>query len=266
MRTGQGDVLQIWDETSTKILYAYDKENKVWVKSADILQSDFMDVEHYIQVNTWAEFANLIRLEKMVLMPIAEDTYFPPLDKIVKDYMTDDRSQYNAYGPDFNAGHPFGRIEDGSKTPFRYVNVVLLSKGEGRNSDTYIVTEQVYNPDGTFSLLHFGYTSLDPDMGFDPDLVIGTLQAELFRYPQGFLLPAYKIDPYVLQGEKYCSIDCTQLKYLKDNGYEIVAGGKYSYLPGIKALTDKWLSTGSVPEELENMILIRQPSTIMRVK
>jgi hypothetical protein len=153
-QAGKDSPFQIYNKTGDKITYAYDAENKVWIDAATVLQSDKTNPDNYIKIQTWDDLEKLARLEKMVLPPFPDNTYWPDPSKIIADY--NNTKINNDRQADFNWYHALGRLDDLTKSPFRFVNFSFLPKGEGRPSDVYIITEQVYNPDdGSFSLLHF---------------------------------------------------------------------------------------------------------------
>jgi hypothetical protein len=257
MHIGQGDVLQIWDETNTIILYAYDDKNKVWIEASNVLQGDPSDEEHYIQIKTWDDLIELSRLEKMVLPSFPENTYFPSLNKIFIDY---DNPQYktteyaNTHDvfSGFSVRHPLGIISDHDKLPFRYVNYIHLERGEGRDYSVYIITEQFYNPqDKTFSILHYAFfddsdktlANEDPkykDWGLK---AIKTCQESLSNYY--YLMPGYFLDQYISDREYKES-------YVKESGLEVYPNGE---VPLIKKLVKEWLTTGKVPEEMETLVM-----------
>jgi len=249
LKAGQDSPLQVYNEAETAILFGYDAENKVWVDAAKVLSPDKSNPENYIKIQTWDDVKELARKEKMVLLPFPPDTYFPPLDKVIIKYYTRQGIDPKS---DFNFEHPFGILEDLSKSPFRFVNFILLEKGEGRKFDTYIVTEQVYNlADGTFSVLHFGFDEFEPGWG------LGTMQN--FINPSGnYLLPAYHDFSIAISGQAYCYTICNEIAFFKENNYFDITGG----IPKVKSAVEAWLTTGVLSDELDGLSLISQTSPI----
>ena len=249
IKNGQASHLQIYNEAGTAILYAYDTENRVWVDASKALQPDRDNPENYIIIQTWEDLKELARLEKMVLPPFPPDTYFPPLDKVIIKYYTNQGLDPKA---DFNFDRPFGILEDLSKSPFRFVNFILLEKGEGRKFDTYIVTEQVYNPtDGTFSLLHFGFDEFEPEWG------LGTMQI-FIEQPGSYLLPAYHGFSMSLSVRPRCYTICNELDFFEENNYFDANGD----IPKVRTAVEAWLTTGVLSDELEGLDLISQNGPI----
>jgi hypothetical protein len=250
IQVGQEGALQIYDYDKYGfygIEYAWKADQNGWIKAADIRQSHREDIPNYITVQTRAQLEALFNLEKLVMSPFPKDTYFPPLDKVIVDYM----GQYvTSTGEGFNVTNPFGTITDASKSPFRSVNFILLQKGEGRKLDTYILTEQVYNTDGTFSLLHFGFDKYGEKTGF---MDKGLSSLFFASDPQHMALPAYEIyvtGPY----PGYAACDgfwCNQIEYfIENNDFDAKTGR----LPKIQQWVREWLTTGRVPEDFENVV------------
>ena len=152
---------------------------------------------------------------------------------------------------DFNFFNPFGKVTDMAQSPFRFVNFILLTKGEGRRFDTWILTEQVYNPaDNTFSLLHFGRDKWGGKPGF-LDKGLSTLFVNMD--PPHIVLPEYYIfSGLVFPGYASCEgTYCNQLDFFIENNYWDAETG---YLPEIHRLVKVWLTTGKVPDELERLV------------
>jgi hypothetical protein len=254
IQVGQEGALQIYDYDMYGfygIEFAWLADQNVWIKAADIRQSHRECIPNYITVQTREQLAALFDLEKLVMSPFPADTYFPPLDKVIIDYQ-------HAHGnydttKDFSFYTPFGKVTDMAQSPFRFVNFILLEEGEGRKSDTWILTEQVYNPaDGTFSLLHFGFDKYGELPGF-----LDTGLSTLFFYmdPPHILLPAYAAYETIPFPE-YAScnvIECNQMEFFIENNYFNAATGR---LPEIQRLVEVWLTTGKIPNELESLVNI----------
>ncbi|MBU1259984.1 MAG: hypothetical protein KKB29_03530 [Nanoarchaeota archaeon] len=225
LKAGQASPFQIYNESETAILFAFDAENKVWVDAAKVLQPDKSNLDSFIKVETQQEFEEIFRLEKLLLPPFPKDTYFPPLEEINRDY----QEPY-----DYT---PFGVLADLSKAPTRLgVNYLLWE-------DLIIYTEQVYNPaDGSFSCLHFALPREEYSVLIDP----------IFMEKISLFLPKYSFSAGdSLEG--YYNHNKTQFEYWIKNGYYTYNS---RYFPKIKNLTDQWLTEGKVPEELEKIILM----------
>ncbi len=83
IKIGQAGALQIYNEQKTSIDYAYDAENKVWIKASDILQPDNSNAENYIKYDTIDDWLKSARLEEMVAIPFdPAKTYFPDSNNI----------------------------------------------------------------------------------------------------------------------------------------------------------------------------------------
>jgi hypothetical protein len=152
---------------------------------------------------------------------------------------------------DFDYFYPFGKVTDMAQSPFRFVNFILLEKSEGRRFDTWILTEQVYNPaDGTFSLLHFGFDKYGELPGF---LDIGLSALFYSMDPPHIVLPEYAIfSGMVFPGYASCDgLYCNQLDFFIEHNYWDAETG---YLPEIHRLVKVWLTSGKVPDELERLV------------
>jgi hypothetical protein len=262
IQVGQEGALQIYDYDMYGfygIEFAWHIGQNVWIRAADIRQSHRECIPNYITVQTREQLAALFDLEKLVMSPFPADTYFPPLDKRDPDYMSQ-RGKNMDETADFNFFNPFGKVTDMAQSPFRFVNFILLTKGEGRKSDTWILTEQVYNPaDGTFSLLHFGFDKFDEKPGF-LDRGLSTLFWSMD--PPHIVLPDYAIfSGMVFPGYESCDgVYCNQLDFFIKNNYWDAETG---LLPEIQRLVEVWLTTGKVPDELERLVNIYWIAYIM---
>jgi len=154
--SGQYSPFQIYNENGTAIDYAWDAESNVWVKATDVMSSpDAATNEQLIAVNTWADVDKMASKVELFLMPFPADVYFP--DKPFNNY--DDLTYLNQdSNATANYSDPLGlRNVDSSKWPVRFVEEILLKKGEGRTADTVFIFEQVYNPaDKSYSLMKYG--------------------------------------------------------------------------------------------------------------
>jgi len=242
--------VQILNADKTLSAWAYDKDNKVWIDSRTVIQSDSSNPENYIHLQSWDDLQELTRKEKLVLTAFPPDTYFPPLDKIILDYENNKGPNANWDAP-FNFWFPFGVLDDLSKAPFKIVNFSFLPKGEGMPTDVYMITEQVYNQDdGSFSLLHFTV-----DWG-DANYFAEGLK-NTWAVKGGYLLPFYSgFNPEYVLSRNYRS----RLNFYRDNGYLESDGST----PKIKALIIKWLTTDHVPAELENIPLSPFPKSFLK--
>ncbi len=236
-QAGQDTPFQIYNKTGDKITYAYDAENKVWIDAADVLQPDVSNPENYIHISSFDDIKNLARLEKMVLPPFPEDTNFPPLDKVFVDYDTpvnqgDPASEFNMWAP------------LGSQPPIRPASYIVLdpNPAEGRDKPSYILTEQVLNLDGSFSLFHFGayFDMFKPGDGLET-LLEGTSNGN-YRLP-GYRMTSNAINSWDKFGI-WNYVD-PENRVLDANGYNTIIG----------PLVEKWLTSGQVPSELENIVL-----------
>jgi hypothetical protein len=261
IQVGQEGALQIYDYDMYGfygIEFAWKADQNVWIKAADIRQSHRECIPNYITVQTREQLAALFDLEKLVMSPFPADTYFPPLDKVLIDYQ-------HAHGnydltKEFNFANPFGKVTDMAKSPFRFVNFILLEKSEGRKFDTWILTEQVYNPsDGTFSLLHFGFDKYGEEPGF---LDTGLSTLFFCMDPPHILLPtyvAYGTIPF--PGYESCNfLSCNQMEFFIEHNYWDAETG---YVTEVQRLVEVWLTTGKVPDELERLVNLGWTAYIM---
>jgi hypothetical protein len=258
IQVGQEGALQIYNYTGSAIEFAWDAAQNEWINAADVIQSNRKNTSAYITVQTRDQIAALFALEPLLLPPFPKDTYFPPLDKLSIDYWIYDMAR-DYYSPlEFDYYYPFGKATDPSKLPFRFVNFILLAQGEGRKSDTYIVTEQVFNPaDGTFSLLHFGIDkhekSGNPDQGLS-DLLSETDPPHIF-------IPQFMFNDITILKYPSCNGDwCNTMDWLVKNNYWDVKTG---WLPEIKQMVQAWITTGKVPDELEELVLKARPTSFI---
>lgn len=241
LKVGQASPLQIYNEAETAILYAFDAENKVWVDATKVLQPDRTNPENYIKIQTWDDLKELARKEKMVLLPFPENTYFPPLDKIYRDY--NDYDKIDDSDAEYKYYTPFGSLPEGMISPFRIVNFIILEKNEGRQYDGLILIEQVFNPDdGSFSLLQFG------PVGIDDPIVISDEGISLYTEDGRFLLPTYK---FYSPNDILLPSLLDEVAYLQENGYMDSSGNQ----PQVKQLVEEWFNNGHVPQELESIPL-----------
>lgn len=228
LKAGQASPLQIYNEAGTAIDYAYDTENKVWIDAAKVLQPDKYNMENFIVANSEEELLELFRLEEMVLLPFPPDTCWP--DQIDWDY--DQPSDFSI--------SPLGKLLDLCKAPTRLpVNHIVLKAGEGREQNLYIITEQIYNPaDGSFSRFHFPFPE-----------VYKEAVTELTKLPGVYFLPSYMLN-FTASGK---------INYQVLTNLWIEAGlysGQGNEVTGIKNLVEVWLTTGKVPQELEEILLL----------
>jgi len=251
IKNGQASPLQIYNEAGSAILYAYDAENKVWVDAAKVLQPDRSNpdnyMENYIKIQTWDDFKELVRKEKMVLPPFPPNTYFPPLDKIFRNY-DGPRSVFGGLDAEFNYDSPFGSLPENMQAPFRFVNFIILEKNESERRsyyDSIIYTEQVYNvDDGSFSLLHFGPLDISNSRIINEVLDDTKEDYGVYSLPVRYLADDVFWRPWFQYS----------LRYLRENGYLNPSGE----MPRVEQLVNEWLSSGHVPPELESIPLFRK--------
>lgn len=233
---GQDNVLQYRDESNQNVVYAFDKESKTFLESSRYIQKDKTDPEKYIQVANWDELYALWAKEKMFLIPFdPENTYFPPLDNINRDY---DNWGNRKEDQEFNFYYPFGKLPEGMDSPFRIVNFIRMQKDElnSKSTDTFIVSEQVFNVDNnSFSVIHF--------MRSDSKVVLRDFQEATTI--EKFLLPRFQLIPEVMSLPAYATL----VTYLKENN--LIESDLL--IPKVKNLVYKWFETGHVPEELETI-------------
>jgi hypothetical protein len=230
------------------IAFAWDAVHHTWIRNQDIHMPYRNEIPDYIKVQTRVQLDALFDLEPLVMSPFPLDTYFPPLDKVIVDYQKR-RDQYST--ADFSYLYPFGKVTDITKKPFRPVNFIILEKGEGRKSDTYILTEQVFNPkDKTFSLLHIGADKYGEKPGF---LDMGLSLIYMDSDPSSMALPLYEvytISPY--PGYESCNNSaCNQIDWFIKHNYFVVETGQ---LTETRRLVVEWLTTGKVPKPLERLV------------
>jgi len=261
IQVGQAGALQIYDYDKYGfygIEYAWVADQNIWIKAADIRQSHRTDIPNYITVQTRAQLEALFNREELVMAPFPKDTYFPPLNKLSIDYWIYDEQRDKNSTADFNYFYPFGKVTDISKSPFRAVNFILLQKGEGRKFDTWIVTEQVFNPaDGTFSLLHFGFDKYGEKPGF---LDKGLSMLMMDTDPGEIMLPEYLYVPdNMIFDYKSCNdFSCNTANWLITNNYWNLTTDEFSQ---IKQMDQTWISTGKVPDELTHLLLLGVSNT-----
>ena len=226
---GQDNVLQYRDEANQNVLYAFDKETQTFLESSRYIQKDKTDPEKYIQVKNWDELFALWAKEKMFLIPFnPKNTYFPPLDKIYREYDTpQNRVYFSGLDKEFNIARPFGIVPDDMDSPIKYVNHIRIQNTSGE-VEGYIVSQQVFNPDdGSFSVLH-AYTHAIQAINQNTNYIL---------LPQLFLEdPSYHASKYLID------------YYRKNNLLE-----PKGQIPVIVNLTNKWLDEGHIPAELENI-------------
>jgi hypothetical protein len=250
IKAGQDSPFQIYNQEGTAILFAYDAENKVLINAVDVLQPDLSNPENYIKIDNWEDLKELGRLEKMFLLPFPDGTYWPETDKIVLDYKFWDAT--TDLEAEFNPWYPLGRLTSSDKSPFRIVNYSFLPKGEGRPSDAYIVTEQVYNAaDGSFSVLHFCM-----DVVSTPGEAVNFYKNEV-TLSGVYLLPQ---PSFMKESVSLYYRTTSMITYLVDNDYLKRDGS----MPEIKAWIIQWLNTGLVPADLEDMPLSPLPRFFYR--
>jgi hypothetical protein len=229
INSGQYSPFQICNEAGTAIDYAWDAENNVWVKATDVMSNpDAATNEQLLAVNTWADVDKMASKAELFLTPFPADVYFP--DKPFNNY--DDLTYLNQdSNATANYRDPLGlRNVDSSKWPIRFVDEILLKKGEGRTADTVFMFVQVYNPaDKSYSLMKYGEAGV---------IIKNKFQDEVSGY---YWLPYY----YIVGS---FGGDQSVLNHLVSNGD----------LSKIKGLVDLWFSSGKVPQELLNMDLLQK--------
>jgi hypothetical protein len=232
--------LQILNAEKNLAAWAYDQENQAWIDGSTVIQPDKSNPENYIKIQTWDDIKELARPEKLVLTAFPENTYFPPLDKIFKDYdMPINKGDPSA---EFSRLDPLGKLPAGMEWSLRVVNSIVLEKNEneGRKYDSLIFTEQVWNPDDkSFSVVHYGgYTNREPAGSQD---FISTTSSDWY------FLPVYRF-PIATIPEP---IAHNVVSYLQKNGYMDSSGN----MPKIQQLVEEWFRRGHVPAELENIVI-----------
>jgi uncharacterized protein YbdZ (MbtH family) len=156
---------------------------------------------------------------------------------------------------------PFGSLPEGAMEPFRFINYIVLEKdpAAGRDLDSYIVTQQVFNPDGTFSLLHYGGWRDVAGMpaGWGLENFINLMREDgtvVENGPDQYYLPLYKMEG-----------DNTLVSRMNaDHNWSYIDGvfrnyvleGKFIVWPEVQTLVEEWLTTGHMPERMENIILL----------
>jgi len=224
LKSGFYSPVQIYDETGSSILAAYDPENKAWVARESVIQSDMNDTEHFIRADSEAALQEIFRKEKMFLLPFPEDTYWPDAQTLVVDY-----------GKPVFVAHPLGELKDyETRAPLRNgVNFMLWN-------NNVVYSEQVYNPsDKTFSCFHF-FTSIYVFENYYKNFI----DADHRNYS----LPLY----YMKVPSQYTSQEKDQINYYLQKGFYTPGGNTF---PEIKKLVHDWLTAGKVPEELEKIPL-----------
>lgn len=240
VKVGQNSPFQIYNEEGTAILYAYDAENRALINSADVLQPDNSNPEKYIHIQSLDDLKNLARLEKMVLPPFPDTAHSWDPSKFYLDYC----NMNNKGNPDDDVSwwYPLGSLPEGKTSGFRYVNYLVLGKNEseGRHFDSYIYTEQVYNPDdGSFSVMHYGPVDI-----FKPWLI-----QEFASFTQNdYSLPGC----YISVGNPALA---TLSHYLKTNNLMDSSGN----MSKIQQLTQTSLQNGHISSELETIPLFPVP-------
>ena len=229
---GQDNVLQYRDESNQNVVYAFDPESKTFLEASKYIQKDKTDPEKYIQVANWDELFALWAKEKMFLIPFdPENTYFPPLDKIYRDYDTPTNRIRREGGDEFNSVVVFGRVPDGMNSPFKFVNFVRMIDDTG-NIQGYFVSQQVFNVDDkSFSVMH--------------------LYTELLSIPQNYADEQTVFLPQLFINKEALSFPPIEvfIAYYKNRGLV----DRNGQTPTIKDLVNKWFDSGHMPEELENI-------------
>jgi hypothetical protein len=237
LKVGQNSPFQIYNEAGTGIDYAWDAENNVWIDAAKVLQPDNSNAENYIKYDTLDDWLKSARLEKMVITPFdPAETYFPDLTKI---YTTDWNNLNSGHYTDseFNFNSPFGNLPENIQSPFRAVNFVNIGNGA-----SYGFTEQIYNLDGSFTLIHVPLDNVRPDI---IDSVIRITADRRYN------LPVYFADSGLLSQPSRQKI----ITWLKTNGYMDSSGN----MPEMKVWIDEWLATGYLSPEIENIPILYRP-------
>ena len=237
LKVGQNSPFQIYNEQGTAILYAYDTENKVLINSADVLQPDNSNPENYIKYDTLDDWLKSVRLEKMVVTPFdPTNTYFPDLASIYSREWNNLNSSY-AVNSEFDFYSPFGSLPENMQSPFRFPNFVNIGNGQA-----YGYIEQIYNLDGSFTLLHC-VTDAYPEIITD---------IRIMTSPRRYEIPIYYADEWMLNN--YFWLEST-ITWLKANNYIDASGN----MPKVKQLVDEWLATGYLSSQIENIPAITRP-------
>lgn len=238
MYNGQDNVLQYRDEANQNVIYAFDPENKTFLEASKYIQKDSKNIEGYIIVENWDELKSIWAKEKMFLIPFdPEKTYFPPSDKIKRDY---DNWENPEWSSEYNYSMPFGVVPEGMESPFRSANYVIMREftDSGKPILTYNISQQVFNPDDdSFSVLHFvrgNYNALFKDI--QEALASNT-----------FMLPYLKLNAERLTHPALNTL----VNYLKLNGL-IENNGN---MPIVQNLVSEWFDNRHVPIKLESIPL-----------
>lgn len=231
IKVGQEGALQVYSETGDKIIAAYDPETKAWIDRDNVVAKDVFNMETYIHVQTWDQAKEIWRLEKHFMVPFPKGTSFPILSEQQADYQRSGAVRGT-----------LGNPQPGSE-PTLLFNGVVLEKGEGREGDYGLITEQINNVDDTFSAGHFGRTS--------SKFSDTTLKNLLNDRDRSYIVPIYQ-ESKLSTLQKIKSAYPFIYKMWKDAGLYDGEGLVYK---GIRDFVVQWLTTGKFPKELEHIIL-----------
>lgn len=216
-----------------------------WVSKYEALRENYSaNPDDWVQVHTYAELEEAVKLGKLLSREFPKGTYLPPLNKLYIDY---DEEPYITEG-DYNSRYPFGTRDDYATTkPFMYINHILLlpNEHEGRKYYACILQEAVYNADKTKGVLNIPFS--------DPDaktclILLGSAKIFGGRVPENetYILPAYDI-----KRDSLVRLFQFEGDVLRRQGLV----GEQGIDAKVKEYVLLWFRTGILPKELEKMYL-----------
>jgi hypothetical protein len=240
VKVGQEGNLQILTEDGTAVMYAVDPATNEVLFAGDWMRWPIVSVEACVNVDSYEAMEKVWEKEYLFTLPFDPNrTYFPNKEDIFRDWSN--RASYTqSSDPNFNYYFPLGILPEGMEPPMRFINCVVVDTGVGY--PMMVVSQQVYNPvDGSSSIMRFV-------KGAGGD-IINQIAVQVYTEKTSvnkFFLPTWDfsdvVDLPIMSGYK---------RYLQLKGVSVNNGKVANF----KELIDQWLVDGTVPLELEKIIM-----------
>lgn len=188
---------------------------------------------------------DFLHAEKVFLEPFPADTYYPDPSKIVKDYFD---TKATDPANDFSWKTPFGKLapEDLDRSPFKTpVNCLILKSPHGY---TPVIREQIYDPSNPNNIQRLSFVSA----GNYKTLAEAQEAAKNFYHWQknGYIMLPGGFNIDIVRHDWGKNL----FYFLKQQGYSD-SDGNIDY-GRIQKMVDKWLSSGQISPELEEVLLL----------
>jgi hypothetical protein len=211
-----------------------------WVARSEVVSTN---PNKPVEIDTWEDYFAITHYEKHFIEPnFPADVYFPPSDKIHKEYATEPGDHES----EFNSITPLGKLANLSKSIFTMGvnNVIFLpNEKEGRKVFECVSTEAVAEKGGVWSGFHFSnsWDTRGECLNFLKERA-GNVDKKFFMLPIPFIEGD---DMKIASTERNRRIFWGKFGFLAPNGDLI----------RVKPLVLQWLNEWKVPDELKVILV-----------